>query len=135
MFFGHNGGQNWKNTTKIGHFRINEHNYLSGHVISEIPTATPILATMPNSTVPSSTLTESADSQKTKWPRLNRKYIVSLDMAYEITTKSQWPHIFDHARRRYATVDIARHRSTWGTENGGDTNQKRKQPMSNDLGS
>ena len=50
--------ENWKNTTKIGRFRINEHNYFSGHVISEIPTATPIFATMPNSTVPLSTLTD-----------------------------------------------------------------------------
>ncbi len=50
--------ENWKNTTTIGHFRINEHNYLSGHVISEIPTATPIFSTMPNSTVTSSTLTD-----------------------------------------------------------------------------
>ncbi len=33
--------ENWKNTTKIGHFRIIEHNYVSGHDISEIPTATP----------------------------------------------------------------------------------------------
>ena len=33
-------------TTKIGNFRI-EHNYFSGHVISEIPTATPIFSTMP----------------------------------------------------------------------------------------
>ena len=34
-----------KNTTKIGHFRINEQNYFSAHVISEIPTATHIFST------------------------------------------------------------------------------------------
>ena len=45
-------------TTKVGHFRVNEHNYFPGHVISEIPTATPIFSTMPNSTVASSTLTD-----------------------------------------------------------------------------
>ncbi len=39
--------ENWKNTTKIGHFRINEHNYFSGHVISEIPTATPYFRPFP----------------------------------------------------------------------------------------
>ena len=50
--------ENWKNTTTIDHFRINEHNYFSGHVISEIPTATSIFSIMPNLTVASSTLTD-----------------------------------------------------------------------------
>jgi len=64
---------------KIGNFRTNEHNHFSGHVISEIPTATPIFSTMPNSTITLLTLTDIRQQQKTIWPRLNRKYIVSLD--------------------------------------------------------
>ena len=39
-----------------------------------------------------------------------------------------------YGRRSYAMVDIGRRRPTSGTENGGDTNPKWKEPMSGDLG-
>jgi len=108
MFFGQNGGlnwENWKNTTKILHFRINEHYYFSGHVISEFPTATPYCRPCPIRLYHPRHWPTSADSHK-QMAAFKRKYIVFLNW-HEITTKSQWlPHILDHARRRYA-------RSTW----------------------
>ena len=60
MFFGQHGGLNRKNTKKIGHFRINEHNNVSRHVISEIQTATPIFSTTPDSEMPLSAWSEVA---------------------------------------------------------------------------
>ncbi len=116
MFFGQNGGLNWKNwkNTKIGHFRINEHNYFSGHVISETPiTATPIFSTMPNSIVPSSTLTDIRRQPENKMAAFEPEVHCISGLAWDNNEISMaTPHIFDHARRRYATStwsDVGRH--------------------------
>ena len=44
----------------------------------------------------------------------------------EVATRfQQLPHIFDHARLRYATDDdMARRRQTWEAQNGDDTNRR-----------
>ena len=67
-------------------------------------------------------------------PRLDQIQLLPFfDQTLRAASQHGYPHIFDHARRRYATVDMARRRPTSGTENGGDTNRKWIQPLSDDL--
>jgi len=59
-----------------------------------------------------------------KWRRHKPEVEITFERKEMATRFQRLPHIFDHARLRYATDDMTRRRPTWETQNGDDTNRK-----------